>query len=268
MNKHSRRYRTWGRIEAFVPVLTGSRIADLWTAVTIRPADTFIVPKGVFIPRGGGPLAGVGPLSEGDSLNHPWPYRCEPAGGERMRRKGLSRVALCGLVLSCSSTTNVEERDLRLLDYSLSEVDGEALPGPLSSLPGLVIWEGDDGSKLTVANGHLSCAADGTAEEGYLFRLARQGSAVWDPIRVNLELTCELTGPRSVRFRNRLTGEVLEGKILERFDGCPVFEKRLPSLESLRIGYAPANSGAEFPAELEFSGPPRGDFLAVECLSG
>ena len=239
----------------------------MWTAVTLRPADTYCT-KGVSIPPGGGPLAGLGPLSEGDSLNHLWRYRCVLEGGERMRLKVLSLVVLCGLVLSCSSPTDEGERDLRLLDYSLSELDGEALPGPLSSLPGLVLWEGDDGSKLAVAQGQLSCASDGAAEEAYLFRLSRQGSASWDPIWVNLELTCELTGPGWVRFRDRLTGEDLDGTILERFDGCPVLAKELPSVESLRFGYDPANSGAEFPAELEFSGPPRGDFQAVECLGG
>jgi hypothetical protein len=201
-------------------------------------------------------------------MDHIWHYRPELEGGERMRMSARSLLALCGLFLSCSSTTDQGERDLRLLDYSLSEVDGAALPGPLSSLPGLVLWEGDDGSKLTVARGQLSCANDGTAEESYLFRLSRQGSAIWDPIWVNLDLTCELTGPESLRFRDRLTGEILDGAILERFDGCPVIAKELPSLESLRAGYAPANSGAEFPAELAFSGPARGDFLAVECLSG
>ena len=185
-----------------------------------------------------------------------------------MRNKILTLVALCGLVQSCSSTTDEGEKDLRLLDYSLSEVDGEALPGPISSLPGLVLWEGDDGSKLTVAQGQFSCAGDGTAEEGYLFRLSRQGSASWDAIWVNLELTCELTGPGAVRVRNPLTGEALDGTILERFDGCPVIAKELPSVESLRSGYASANSGAEFPPDLEFSSPPRGQFLAAECLSG
>ena len=185
-----------------------------------------------------------------------------------MRLLALSLVALCGLALSCSSTTDEGERDLRLLDYSLSEVDGEALPGPVSSLPGLVIWEGNDGSKLTVAQGQLRCAVGGTAAERYLFRLSRQGSAVWDPIEVNLDVTCELTGPGSLKFRDRQTGEVLDGTILERFDGCPVIAKELPSVESLRTGYAPTNSGAEFPADLEFSGSPRGDFQAVECLSG
>jgi len=185
-----------------------------------------------------------------------------------MGPKALSLVALCAFAPGCSSATDEGMRDLRLLDYSLSEVDGEALPGPLSSLPGLVIWEGGDGSKLTVAQGQLKCAADGTAEEGYLFRLSRQGSAVWHPIWVNLDLTCELTGPGSVRFRDGLTGEVLDGTILERFDGCPVIEKELPSVESLRTGYVPGSSGAEFPAGLELPGPPRGDFLAVECLAG
>ncbi len=185
-----------------------------------------------------------------------------------MRLKALWPVLLGSLSLSCSSATDEGERDLRLLDYSLSEVDGEVLPGPASSLPGLVLWEGDDGSKLSVAHGQLSCAENGTAEEGYLFRLSKQGSAVWDPIWVNLDLTCELTGPGSVRFRDNRTGEVLDGKILERFDGCPVIEKGLPSMESLRAGYASAESGAEFPIVLEFSDPLRGDFLAVECLSG
>jgi hypothetical protein len=183
-----------------------------------------------------------------------------------MRLTALSFVALCGLALACSSATDEGEQDLRLLDYSLSEVDGESLPGAASSLPGLVLWEGEDGSKLTVAQGQLSCASDGTAEESYLFRLSMQGSAVWDPVRVNLDLTCELTGPTSVRFRDRLTGEVLDGTVQERFDGCPVMVKDLPDLESLRVGYDPANSGAEFPAWLELSSLPRGDFLAVECL--
>lgn len=182
-----------------------------------------------------------------------------------MRLSLLSLLALAGLVLSCSSTTD-EEKDLRLLEYSLSEVDGEALPGPASSLPGLVLWQGGDESKLTVAQGQLSCNADGTAVESYLFRLSSQGSASWEPIWVELELTCELTGPGSVAFRDPRTGERLDGTILERFDGCPVISKELPSVESLRSGYAPANSGAEFPAELDFGGPPRGDFLSVDCL--
>jgi hypothetical protein len=158
--------------------------------------------------------------------------------------------------------------DLGLLDYSLSEVDGEPLPGPASSLPGLILWEGDDGSKLTVAQGALSCAANGIAEEGYLFRLSRQGSAVWDPIWVNLEVSCEITGQGSVRFRDRSTGEVRDGAILERFDGCPVIAIELPSVKSLRAGYAHAHSGAGFPVGLKFSSPLSGDFLAVECLSG
>jgi len=178
----------------------------------------------------------------------------------------VSLVALCSLALSCSSTTAGEEWDQNPLDYSLSEVDGDALPRPLSSLPGLLIWEGDDDTKLTVAKGELSCAAGGTAAERYLFRLSWKGSAIWDPIWVNLDVTCESTGPGSMRFRDGLTGEVLDGTILERFDGCPVIEKNLPSVESLRAGYAPANSGADFPAGWEFSGPARGQFVATECI--
>jgi hypothetical protein len=199
---------------------------------------------------------------------HPWTDRCNAEGGEKMHLKALSFVALSSLVPACSSATDEGERDLRLLDYSLSEVDGESLPVAASSLPGLVLWEGEDGSKLTVAQGWLSCAADGTAEEGYLFRLNMPGSAVWDPIRVNLDLTCELARPRLVRFRDRVTGEVLDGTVLERVDGCPVMAKELPNLESLRGGYDAASSGAEFPAWLELSDLPRGDFLAVECLDG
>jgi hypothetical protein len=185
-----------------------------------------------------------------------------------MRRKALILLTLPALFLSCASPTDEGNWELRSLDYSLSEVEGEALPGPLSSLPGLVLWEGDDGSTLTVASGGVSCAADGSAEERYLFRLSEQGSEVWDPIWVNLHVTCEPTGDGSVRFLDGRTGEVLDGAIMERFDGCPVIQKPLPSLESLRAGYAPANSGAAFPAELDLSGPLRGDFVESECLFG
>lgn len=192
----------------------------------------------------------------------------ELEGTERMRVKTLSLVAVCCLALSCSSTTDEGQRDLTLLEYSLFEVDGAALPGPLSSLPGLVIWEGEDGSKLAVAEGQLRCAANGIAEESYLFRLSSLGSAVWDPIRVNLDLTCELTGPEALRFRDPSTGEVLDGTILARFDGCPVVSKEFPNVETLRTGFVPANSGAEFPTEMDLSDSPRGDFQAVECLGG
>lgn len=184
------------------------------------------------------------------------------------RMKSLCLVAAGSLVLACSTTTDPEEPDLRHLDYSLSEVDGSALPGLASSLPGLPIWEGEDGSILTVARGALSCSADGSAEEIYLFRLSRQGSAVWDPIWVDLSLTCETTGPGSVQFRDSRMDEVIAATIQERFDGCPVIVKDLPSLESLKAGYAPGNSGAEFPAGLEFESTLRGDFLAEECLGG
>jgi hypothetical protein len=185
-----------------------------------------------------------------------------------MRRKALFLLALFCLCSSCASPTDEGERDLRFIDYSLSEVEGEALPGPASSLPGLVLWEGDDGSKLTVANGGVSCAADGTAEERYLFRLSRQGSEVWDPIRVSLDVTCEPAGSGTVNFTDGRTGEVLAGAIMERFDGCPVIQKPLPSMESLRAGYDAAGSGADFPAELELTGSLRGDFVKTECLFG
>lgn len=182
-----------------------------------------------------------------------------------MRLKTLVLAGLCCFGWSCSSTTDEGEWDLRQLDYSLDAVDGEAVPGPLSSLPGLRIWEGNDGTILTVARGELACNPDGTAEELYLFRLAEPGSAIWDPIRVKIDVTCERFGSGSVRFRNRNTGETLDGTILERFDGCSVIEKALPSLISLKAGYSSANSGARFPAGVTFSGPTKGNFLEAQC---
>lgn len=182
-----------------------------------------------------------------------------------MRLNTLLFAALCGLGLSCSSTTDEGETDLRLLEYSLAGVDGEAVPGALSSLPGLWIWKGGDGTVLTVAKGRLVCNADGTAEERYLFRLAEPGSAIWDPIWVNLDLTCEFSGPETVVFRYPFSGEHLVGTLGEGSDDCPFLFKKLPSPKSLRIGYAPKNSGAEFPAELAFSHSLLGNFEEKAC---
>jgi hypothetical protein len=131
-----------------------------------------------------------------------------------------------------------------------------------------MIWAGDDGSIVTVAQGQLSCSANGTAEESYLFRLSDQGSEVWDPIWVDLSLTCDATEAGAVLFQDSETGEVLDGNLMERFDGCPVIVKNLPSIESLRAGYTPANSGAEFPDDFDFSGSRTGQFLSAECLAG
>lgn len=185
-----------------------------------------------------------------------------------MNVRMLSLLTVCIVLPACTSAVDLElESDLRHQDYSLSEVDGSALPGMLSSLPGLRIWEGADGSILTVARGGLSCSANGTAEEIYLFRLGHQNSAIWEPIWVNLSVRCQTIGPGSVRFRDSRTGEVLVGDLMERFDGCPVIVKNLPSLESLRAGYVGSESEAEFPASLEFSGSQRGQFIAPSCLT-
>jgi hypothetical protein len=118
---------------------------------------------------------------------------------------------------------------------------------------------------LTVANGGLSCADDGTARETYLFRLSDKGSEVWDPIQVEIQLTCERLESGLVRFLNSQTGEALLGTPAERLDGCPAMEKDLPSMESLRAGFVSEDSQADFPAELELSGQRRGDFLGTEC---
>jgi hypothetical protein len=182
-----------------------------------------------------------------------------------MRLKRLIFAALCSFGWSCSSSTDEGAGYLQLLDYALAEVDGEAIPGPLSSLPGLWLWEGIDGTVLTVAKGELTCNANGTAEERYLFRLAQPGSAIWDPIRVKIDHTCELVGSGNVRFRDRDTGEVLDGTVMERFDGCTVISKKLPSVESLRRGYVSSNSEAPFPAELAFPSQLEGQFLDAEC---
>lgn len=189
----------------------------------------------------------------------------KPREGERMRLKTLFLVAFWMLGSSCSSTTEPEERDARFLAYSLTGVDGQAVPGPLSSLPGLLIWEGEGGAKLTVWEGQVVCNDDGTAEESYGFRLSVGGSAVWEPIIVELDLTCEFADPGLVTFRNPATGEVLDGTLQEGFEGCPALAKGIPSPQSLRRGYRPSMSQAELPAELEFSGPLNGDFRQTTC---
>lgn len=182
-----------------------------------------------------------------------------------MRLKTLFLLALCTLVSSCSSTTDVEERDARFFSYALTGVDGWAVPGPLSSLPGLLLWEGEGGTKLTVWQGQVVCNEDGTAEESYGFRLSVGGSEVWDPIMVELDLTCEFADPGFVTFQNPATGEVLSGTLQEGFEGCPALAKGIPSLESLRSGYRAAMSQAEFPPELDFSGPLNGEFRQKTC---
>ena len=68
----------------------------------------------------------------------------------KMRLKALFLAAVCAPGLSCSSVSEVETPEARFLDYSLAFVDGHALPGPASSLPGLLLWEGGDGSMLAV----------------------------------------------------------------------------------------------------------------------
>jgi hypothetical protein len=182
-----------------------------------------------------------------------------------MRLKTLLLVALCTLGFSCSSTSDVEEGDARFFGYALTGVDGLAVPGPLSSLPGLVLWEGEGRTMLTVWRGQVVCNEDGTAEESYGFRLSVGGSEVWDPIMVELDLTCEFADPGFVTFRNPATGEVLNGTLQEGFEGCPALAKGIPSVQSLRAGYRPSTSQAEFPADLEFSGPLNGEFRQKTC---
>jgi hypothetical protein len=182
-----------------------------------------------------------------------------------MRRRTLFFLALCTLGSSCSSTSDVEEQDARFLSYALTGVDGGAVPGPFSSLPGLLLWEGESGTKLTVWQGQVVCNEDGTAQESYGFRLSVGGSEVWDPIMVELDLTCEFADPGLVTFRNPGTGEVLNGTLQEGFEGCPALAKGIPSVQSLRAGYRPSMSQAEFPADLELSGPLNGEFRQKSC---
>lgn len=182
-----------------------------------------------------------------------------------MRLKALFLAGLCGLGLSCSDLTYGGEGDLSYLGYSLASVDGDAIPDLLSSLPGPAVWEGSDGSKLSMWQGQVACNEDGTAEERYGFRLNLAGSDVWDLISVAIDLTCEETGSGSVRFQDLETGEVLSGSVHEGSDGCGYLVKKLPNVESLRAGYMASESQTEFPAELEFSNPLQGSFREVNC---
>lgn len=182
-----------------------------------------------------------------------------------MRPKTLLSVAFCTLGTSCLSSTDVGEGDARFFTYALTTVDGGVVPGPISSLPGLLLWEGEDGTMLTVWQGEVVCNGDGTAKESYGFRLSVAGSGIWHPIMVELHLTCESGGPGLVTFRNPATGEVLTGILQEGFEGCPVLAKEIPSPTSLRAGYRPSMSGAEFPSRLEFSGPLKGEFREKAC---
>jgi len=183
-----------------------------------------------------------------------------------MRMKTLfALAALCCFGLACSSSTDEGMRDIRLLDYALVEVGGESVPGPLSSLPGLWLWEGNDGTVVTVAKGGVACDDDGTAEESYLFRRAEPGSAIWDPIWVNIDLTCETVSPGSIRFRNPDTGEVTFGSITEDLQGCVTLSKAFPSVEALKIGYLSADSEASFPSGMGISGSPAGIYLESRC---
>jgi hypothetical protein len=145
-------------------------------------------------------------------------------------------------------------------------VNGQGVPGPLSSLPGLLLWEGEGGTKVALWQGEVVCNEDGTAEESYGFRLSVDGSEVWNPIMVKLDLTCELEAPGGVTFRNSATGEVMSGTFQEGFEGCPALAKGIPSVQSLRVGYRPSASEAAFPANLEFSGPLNGEFRLQSCL--
>jgi hypothetical protein len=182
-----------------------------------------------------------------------------------MRPTTLFLLALCILGLSCSSTNDLGEGDARFMDYSLTGVNGEAVPGPLSSLPGLLIWEGENGTKLTVWRGQVVCNEDGSAKESYGFRLSVEGSAVWDPIVVELDLACDFAGPGPVAFRNPTTGEVSYGTLQEGFDGCPALAKDIPSVQSLRAGYLPSQSQIQFPSQLELSGTLNGEFRLHSC---
>lgn len=182
-----------------------------------------------------------------------------------MRTKSLLLVVFLAFGLSCSSITNMGEVWDMSPDYSLTTLDGSALPGPASSLPGLLIWEGEDGTQLTVWRGQVSCNEDGSGAENFGFRLSSKGSAIWDPIVVSIDLTCESAGGNQITFRNVDTGEVLHGTLQEGFEGCPVLAKALPSVQSLRAGYVSSGSGASFPAELEFSGALNGEYREHSC---
>jgi hypothetical protein len=187
-------------------------------------------------------------------------------GFETMRLTRLFLLALCTVGWSCGSATGVEERDASLTGYSLLLVDGQAVPTLFSSLPGLLVWEGENGTKLALWQGQVVCNEDGTAEERYGFRLSTEGSEVWDPIMVELDLTCEFDGTGLVTFRYPATGEVQEGAFLEGFEGCPALTKEIPTVETLRSGYRPSMSQAEFPEELEFPAPLNGEFRLATCM--
>lgn len=85
------------------------------------------------------------------------------------------------------------------------------------------------GSRLTVRQGRVVCQRDGTAEESHEFRLSVAGSAVWDAIIVEADLSREFTGSGIVTFRDPSAGEFLHGTPQERFEGCPALAKGLPS---------------------------------------
>lgn len=182
-----------------------------------------------------------------------------------MRRTTLLVLTVCPLFVACSSTSDVDNPEARPLDFSLASVDGQALPGLASSLPGLPLWEGSDASMLTVWRGEVVCHADGTAQGSFGFRLSAHGSEVWDPIVVELDLTCESTAPELVTFRDPATGEVLNGTLHEGSEGCPGLSMGIPSVRSLRAGYRPSLSKADLPAGLDFSGPMSGEFREKEC---
>ena len=176
-------------------------------------------------------------------------------------------VALCLFGLSCSSATDGGGLEASKTSYSLVAVDGKAVPDLFSSLPGAILWEGEDGSMLAIWQGSVECGENGTAQENYGFRLSREGSALWTPIQVSVAVECEVSDSGSVRFDYLVTGDSLEATVEEEEFGCPRLSKPLPSVEALRAGVDPGSSLADFPAELAFSTPPVGEFRGSLCIS-
>lgn len=185
-----------------------------------------------------------------------------------MRLKTLLFLTACPLSAACSSISDAETPETRFLDYSLVVVDGRTLPGPLSSLPGLMFWEGDDGSMLAVWRGQVVCNQSGSAKVTFGFRLSDRGSEVWHPIVVELALTCESAGPELIIFRNPVTGEALSGTLSEGPDMCPALSMAIPSVQALRAGYRASLSQANLPGGLDFSGPMHAQFQDTECAGG
>ena len=217
-----------------------------WTAATNNSAETYFLQQVILSPVSQDPRAG------------------SEKGRVEMRKNALFLAGLCGLGLSCSSSTDVGEWDGSPLNYVLADVDGMEVPDMLSSWPGPVVWEGGGGKLLAMRKGQLVCNDGGSGQERYGFFLSTDG-LTWDLISVEIDLTCEVDGTGSVRFRYRGTGEVLSGAIQEDSDGCSVLAKRLPSLKSLRRGYKPSESRTGFPAALDLFGPVQGTFQQMNC---